>query len=370
MSRGNSYNIFLNNIRRNGSIVVGGARLPFLATMMKTANSMEICELCFYVVTWVLLCAGIITLLFYYGGCFSGNLSIWNGFFLSTALVLGGGGPAVVEVGVCPSLSLLSTTIAFVTDVGVIAVFVNKVTTPQSDLIFSNDIIVFSRNRNILLQLRFMNLFGHTMINIEATMHYYHKVKSCEGEDYTAIVELPVTCSNFGGAYPLNINVVVDDSSPLWDNDFFRFEGTLHLTLVAFDAMLHTEVTRDCWFDGSSIKVGHMHTSCFLKTSDQAAKEGGKMEISLDKFYRTEEIAEEDKAKLIELIKMKKAAVTKNMQEACLKSQHLTMDANATVETDPALLTLEQTSVSSSTGLESSPNIKKKRSLMRLWKRG
>ena len=374
-----SSNDFRENLRRNPTLIKGAPGPPLLTRAMKYVLNMGMCCLSSYVIIWVLSSAGLITLLFHYGACYSAGLSIWNGYMLSMSLILGGGGPSLNETGTCALFSLFSTAIAFVTDIGVIAVFVNKVTHPQSDILFSKYFVVRNRNGKTLLQFRFINSFGHVMLEVEVRAFYYYQTVSLEGESYTAIQELTVDCSNYGGSYPLNVNVVIDEDSPLWGEDFSNFHGSLHISLTGFDASLQTSVTKERSYTKEHLRVGHKYMACLDKGPGEAAASNSRMEVSLERFHSTEEESEEQRVLLLRTLqrrKQEKARLINAQQRQVMSTMLHAQEEDSTVkeqsaenvQPDEDAVTSVGATVETTRADFTAPVIKKKKSLLKMLK--
>jgi hypothetical protein len=210
-------------VQSEGSYVVNYEKQePLINSLIKFASKVRVRALLQIASGWCLTWACILISALSYTGCISEELSYVNGTLLIVSMILGGNGPDIKEAGCCPALSLGCTLLAFVTDVFVVAILISKLQQGKPRLLFSDTCVVKLRDGTLVLQFRYMSPFGHFMTNIRFSCSVYQRTTSIEGENYTSIVPAMLTSSNFGGAYPINVTHIIDESSPLWGTSMHR----------------------------------------------------------------------------------------------------------------------------------------------------
>mmetsp|Transcript_16926 Transcript_16926/g.25525 ORF Transcript_16926/g.25525 Transcript_16926/m.25525 type:complete len:371 (+) Transcript_16926:100-1212(+) len=327
--------LYRTEIRKSGCRVVGSRPLPALTQLTKYMIRNSCCSLLYKALCWILCCAGGITLLLIQTACVPAAIHYWQVYMYALGSLLHSQGPPVKENGVCPAVSFVMVILGIITDACVFSILVNKLTTPQSDIVFSRNIVVKMRNGQLMLQFRQVSPYGHCLTDIAMTCHYYKSVVSLEGESYVKITAMNLECPNFGGAYALNINHIINEDSPLWGEDLTEC-GSFHVTCSAFDCQLQIPVTVDCWFAASSVKVGYDHSSCFIKSPREAISDRSVHSINMDKFYSVDTLNTAEHERILAMMKAMQKAKKVGNRAVVIRDNNDTNSIDETVESIPS----------------------------------
>lgn len=282
-------------IRITGIDIQGSAtRIPFFARVVKFIRNLGILSLMFLVLVWFLVWAGVVVAVLHHMNCFLSANSMTNSFLLVFTRLLGGSGPSLDESGICPVVSLASSLISFMTHVGVVGLVVNKMAHPKSEAALSQEACVRIRDGSIMMQFRNVSLYGHCFVDMHARAFLYHSTQTAEGESMVKITELAIECANFGGIFPININHMITEDSPLFGIDLVEFTGSIYLSVKAFDTSLQCSVNSDRWYSGEQIKVGCCFCPCFVRSFEEASRSNTRPIIDFDKFNRIQYLTQNE----------------------------------------------------------------------------
>ncbi|CAN0015601.1 unnamed protein product, partial [Ectocarpus fasciculatus] len=179
-------------------------------------------------------------------------------------MLIGGGGPEISQTDCCPALSVAAATISFLTDSMVIAVFVNRITSPKTKISISNVMLLKMRNSALLFQIRIMNEYGHPLENVSVHASLYKSAVSEEGERFTHIYPVEFQC-NYVCHAPINISHFIDDSSPFYGQDLENLSGSLEVSVSAKDSVLDAGASCTMFYDRDVLLVAHDFESVFIE---------------------------------------------------------------------------------------------------------
>lgn len=269
-------NQYRDSMSRDGSLVLHGEAEPFMNWVFKFSSRRTVSELAGYVLVWMIFTSAIATLFLNYAGCVSSDLKFVNCLLLVCSMILGGNGPSMSEDGVCPVISFAITIFAFASDVIVISLFINKLTSPQAKVVLSDKCVVKRRNGQLLLQTRFMSMYGHGISDIEVIGCLYYHTVSAEGERFAMMKTLEFTSFPFAGFDCRNVTHLIDENSPLTDETWEDFKGSIEIIVTGFDRMLQQDVYQGRMYNHGDIFFEHEFVNGFVVSPTEVSRDPSK----------------------------------------------------------------------------------------------
>jgi hypothetical protein len=250
-------------LREQGFTIVGGKKEPLVNSFIIRTNKFSTKELVLLVLVWAICWTVLLACMLDYLGCLDFNYYDMHQYLSITSLLINGSGPELRDINYCYTTSILSRVLSFITDTFVFTVFVTKITSPKAELEISDCILLKQRNGKLLLQFRVHSVFGHCIDNITIHACYYHSVTSIEGEQYMEITPVKFVTS-FVAIAPLNCNHIIDEHSPFFGLDFASFDGSIEVTVIGYDTVLDTRVSRTIDYSREHVKIGYDWKSMFM----------------------------------------------------------------------------------------------------------
>lgn len=286
----------------NGFLPLNGFKEPIVNKFLKLCNSAKLKILIEGICIWLIALSVMVGYALVRVGCVDADVTIVNCVLLVFAMIVGGGGPVIKQTGCCPAMSLLATMINFITDSLLLAIFVQRITSPKATIRISDTMLLKMRNNTLLFQLRVMNEFGHALENVVVSASLYRPAVSEEGEDYTEIYPIEFQSSYVCHA-PMNVSHFIDDTSPLFGEDLENFRGAIEVSVSGLDSTLGATASRTMVYNSSVLKIGHQFESVFIEGPKEVIDgAAAKLSVNAAKLSSTEPLSDEIVVKLKSVI--------------------------------------------------------------------